>query len=281
MNNYKIYTELDEIIANYKTGKSEKIAGLYRSPFKVIKMCEYYSNSLYMGIQGQTFSFDAGYNKDALGRDKPFYNIVNFRVALAKTATDLDIKDIQITSDNPKHRIQAMLLNREAYEWMKGNFGQVLNKMGSTRPKYGGYLIKKTETKGDLKIEVVDWTKVFTDVTDIMGGPIVEEHNMSPVQIKKKDGVWENVTEVLKQNKKTKTKDDGNKITVYEVVGEFSVDIYKEFSDEESTDSDEYTYSLQKYLIACVGDTKYPLYHEELSGSYLIITNIYHGKTNR
>lgn len=260
-NQYKIYGEIDEIQSNYEGGRSERIAGLYRSPFQIVKMCEYYSNSRYLSVYQ-----DGQYNKDALGRDKPFYNIVNFRVALAKTATDLDIKDIQIVSDNPKHDVKSMLLNREAYEWMKEDFSLTLNKMGSTRPKYGGYLLKKTMEEGKLKIDVVDWTKVSTSVSDIMGNPIVEEHNLSPVQLKRKDGVWDNVDDVLRANKKRKGIEKRT-ITVYEAVGEFPKMYLNDFNGKDSTAKDEFTFSLQRYFVADVDGEKFPLYSEELDGT--------------
>lgn len=264
-----IITELDEIKTNYEGSSSERIKGLYRSPFKIIRMCEFYTASKYLGNQPivtGTGVYEYRYNQDGLGRDKPFYNIVNFRVQLAKVATDLDIHDIQIVADNPKHRVQSMLLNREAYEWMKTDFGQTLNKMGTTRPKYGGYLIKRTEIDGELKIEVVDWTKVYTDLTDILGGPIVECHNMSPVEIKAKEGSWENVTEVLKAHKGLKDKNKSTRIEVYEVLGEFPKSVFNQTKGEQSSADDEFLFSLQKYFIAEVGEKKYVMYAEEIKG---------------
>jgi hypothetical protein len=257
---FKIFTELEEIKGNYEGTSLEKVSGLYRSQSHVIKMCEYYSDSRYLG---------ANYgNQRSIGQGKldvPFYNIVNFRVALAKTATDLDIKDIQIISDNPKHQVHSMLLNREVYEWMKEEeFSKTLNQMGVTRPKYGGYLLKRTEAKGKLEIEVVKWTNVFTDQTNILGGPIVECHHMSPVDIKKKDGIWNNVIDVLKAHKKLK--DRAPVIDVYEITGEFPIHIFKNSIEEESTEEEEYTYSLQRYFVASVDDAKYLMYSEELSG---------------
>ncbi len=255
----KIFLELDEVKKNYAEGKTERFDGLYRSPWQVIKMCEYYSSSRYL-----TVTNEGKYNKDGMGRDKPFYNIVNYRVALAKTATDLDIKDIQIVADNPKHQVESMLLNHECYEWMKeANFSLTLNKMGSTRPKYGGYLAKKTMVDGKLKIDVLDWTKVYTDPINIMGGPIVECHYMSPVDLKKKDGVWENIDDVLGAYYKQKSKE---KIEVYECLGYFSECLYNDFYDIEEKADDEYTYTLQKYFIAQVGAEKFPLYCEKPSG---------------
>ena len=262
-NTYKIYAQLDEMESNYKKSSLEKIDGLQRSQYKVIKMCEYYSDSRYLG---SNFG-----NRKTIGNgaiDVPFYNIVNYRVALAKTATDLDIKDIQIISDNPEHQVESMLLNREAYEWMKeAEFSVTLNEMGQTRPKYGGYLVKKTEDdEGGLKIEVVRWTNIMTDQNDILGGPIVETHYMSPVDIKAKENVWDDVDTVLRAYSKVKPSERPNAIEVYEITGVFSKDIYLDSQGKEYTDDDKYDYSLQRYFCAVVGSKKYLMFSEKLSG---------------
>ena len=256
--NYKIFTEIDEVSSSYDN-RLEKVEGLYRSQKEIIKMCEYYSDSRYI---------DAHYGNlmNGSGRPVPFYNIVNYRVALAKTATDLDIKDIQIVSDNPKYQVHSMLLNREAYEWMKEGFSLTLNQMGHTRPKYGGYLVKKTEVKGKLNIDVVKWTNVKTDQNEILGGAIIETHHMSPVELKRKDDIWENVIDVLKAHKKIRDKDRPTVIDVYEITGEFPVAIFKNADGKEESDADLYTYSLQHYFIADMDSKKYLLYWEELKG---------------
>ena len=231
---YKIFAEIDDIKTTYEGGSLEKISGLTRSQYQVIRMCEFYSDSKYLGTYIGNTKPVAGGNIDI-----PFYNIVNFRVALAKTATDLDIKDIQIVSDDPKHQVQSMILNREAYEWMKtSEFSKTLNTMGLTRPKYGGYLVKKCEEDDGLEIEVVRWTNVWTDQSDILGAPIVENHHLSPVELNRKIKDWDNVKEVLQAHRKIRAKDRPTRIDVHEVTGEFPVYIYKNAEDEEPTDED-------------------------------------------
>lgn len=257
---YEIFKELTELQNNYNNKSLEKIEGLQRKQKDIIKMCEYYSDSRYL---------DANYGNrlGRTGRPVPFQNIVNYRVALAKTATDLDIKDIQIISDNPDHQVHSMLLNREAFEWMKTNeFSLTLNKMGYYRPKYGGYLLKRVMEKGNLKIEVVKWNNVMTDQMDILGGPIVETHHMTPVMLKNKDGIWNNVREVLKAYKKLDADDRELNIEVQEITGEFPKCVIKDAMSEEDTEEDEYTYSLQRYFVAEVGEEKYLMYGEELTG---------------
>lgn len=245
----------------YETGSLEKIGGLVRSQYQVIRMCEYYSDSKYLG------SYIG--NKKKIGRgviDVPFNNVVNFRVALAKTATDLDIKDVQIEADDPEYQVESMILNRECYQWMKkSGFSKTLNQMGSTRPKYGGYLVKKNETDG-LKIDVVRWTNVWTDQNDVLAGPIVETHQMSPVALKKKDGTWYNIDDVLQLHKKIKAKERPSTIEVREVTGEYPIAVFKDANDEERTDADNYTFSLQRYYCAHVGGLDVIMYSEELDG---------------
>lgn len=256
---YKIFSEVDDIKTNYETSSLEKVSGLKRSQYQVIKMCEYYSDSRYMGKTNE--------NNKRNGVDIPFYNIVNYRVALAKTATDLDIKDIQIVADNPKYTVHSMLLNREAYEWMKlEEFSKTLNLMGQTRPKYGGYLVKKTEIKGKLNIDVVKWTNVWTDQNDILNNPIVEKHPMSPIALKNKQGVWDNVVDVLKLHQGMKAKDRPTTIDIYEATGEFPIAVYKDAVGEKVTEDDKYTYSMQRHFMAELDGKKFLLYSEELTG---------------
>lgn len=259
-NQYKIFAEFNDIKGSYDNDSREKIEGLTRKQKDVIKMCEYYSDSRYLEA-------NYGNRLNQTGRPVPFRNIVNYRVTLAKVATDLDIKDFQITSDNPNHQVASMLLNREAYEWMKtSGFAKTLNEMGTTRPKYGGYLVKKTEAKGKLDIGIVRWTNVMTDQDDILGGAIVEEHAFSPVKLNKKAGVWENVEEVLEQFKKVKESGRDTSVTVYEITGEFPKCVYKDAQNEDESESDEYTYSLQRYFLADLDGKKYLMYSEELPG---------------
>ncbi len=258
MQNYKIFQEIDDLKSAYEQDSLEKISGLTRSQYQVIRMCEFYTDSKYLG------SYIG--NKKTIGRgsiDVPFYNIVNYRVALAKTATDLDIKDIQIVSDNPEHQVESMLLNREAYEWMKtSEFSVTLNQMGTNRPKYGGYLVKKCYEDGELKIDVVRWTNVITDQNKILGGPIVETHHMSPVEVNSKKDIWDNTKEVLKAFKGSKE----TCIDIFEVTGEFPLSIYNNAEDLEGREDDEYTYSLQRYFVAKVGAKNFLLSCEELDG---------------
>lgn len=278
---YKICTEVKQLESDYETGFINILEGLTFSQWKTIKMCEFYANSKYLGAyggvqtQGLLGNASTSLNKDELGRDAPFYNIVNFRVTIAKVATDLDIKDIDITSDDPKHYVKAMLLRQECYEWMKeNNFAQFLNRMGYTRAKYGGVLVKKFENEDkELELQVVQWKNAITDQVNIVNNPITERQYMTYSEILKKKGIWDKVEDILKANKnlamakKYGVKEVSNRICVYEVKGEFPIEYLKNAKDQETIEEDKYEYSMQQYYIADVYGKTYIMYAEELKES--------------
>lgn len=266
---YKICTEIKKLESDYETGFINILEDLTFSQWKTLKMCEFYANSKYLNS-----SKTNGVNKDELKRDTPFYNIVNFRVTIAKVATDLDIKDIDITSDDPKHYIKAMLLRKEAYEWMKeNNFAQFLNRMGYTRAKYGGVLVKKYDEGDKMELQVVQWKNVITDQVNIIDNPLIERHYMTPAELLKKKDVWDNIEEVLKLNQDSKAargygvKQVSNRICIYEAKGEFPIEFLKNARDELTTQKDKYEYARQQYFVADVYGKNFILYAEELKKS--------------
>ena len=250
--NYKILTLLDDLTEKYAE-PIQRVEGLIRNPKDIIKTIEYYTNNQYLSG-----------NKDAIGREKPFYNVCNFRVTTAKTATDLDVKDIRFEADSLKYSVQAMIINHELYKYLKEiNFSQTLNDMGVTRPRYGGVLVKQYDDGEGLEIEVVDWVNVDFDPNDIEGGTIIETHYLKPTELLKRADVWtgyDEVSEVIKEHAKI-TKNKPQDIEIKEITGEFS----KSY-DPKEIDNDENESKFQKmcFYVAVVGTRKFLLYKEDL-----------------
>lgn len=248
METYKILTYLDDITDSYKES-TQRVDGLVRNPKEIIKTIEFYTASEYLSG-----------NKDELGREKPFYNVCNYRVTTAKTATDLDVKDIRYEPDQLKYSTQAMLINHELYKYLKEvNFSLTLNEMGITRPKYGGLLVKKSKVDGKLKIDVVDWVNVDFDPGDVLGGAIVETHYLQPSELAGMTS-WDNVAEVLEAHNK-KNKNKPAKIEIKEVSGEFPQSMYPDNENNPSYE-DKGEYARMCFYIAIVGKKKYLLYYE-------------------
>lgn len=247
---YKILTHLDGIIDSYDE-PIQLVDGLYRDPKDIIRTVEFYTNDKYLSG-----------NQDALGREKPFYNICNYRVTVAKTATDIDVKDIKYEPDSLNDSIPAMLINHELYKYLKeSNFSETLNDMGKTRPKYGGLLVKKYIEEGKLDIDVVDWKNVKFNPANIKDGVIIETHWMQPSELASKADVWENVSEVMKAHAKA-NKNKPKAIEVKEITGEFDSTFDP---DVEDVEGNEMKFKKMCFYLACIGKKKYFLYKEDLS----------------
>jgi hypothetical protein len=69
----------------YRSDQIEIAKGYQLSQHQTLRTIDFYHNSqLLTG------------NSDSLGREKPFYNIVKFRVNIATRQTDLDTKDVKM-----------------------------------------------------------------------------------------------------------------------------------------------------------------------------------------
>jgi hypothetical protein len=178
MENYKIYSYLDKLTDAYKE-PVQLVDGLHINFKDTIRTIEFYTNSKYTSG-----------NTDALGREKPFYEINNFRVTIAKVGTDIDVKDIKFEPDSLKDSVPTMLINRELFKYLKDSkFSETLNDMGFTRPKYGELLVSKHEDGDKLDIVVEAWKNMEVDPCNIAKGPKIKTHWLQPSELAEKADV--------------------------------------------------------------------------------------------
>lgn len=230
-----IKQELELIKGNYdKT--INLVDGLPFSQKNQIRTIEFYNNSKYLNG-----------NKDELGREKPFMQILNAICDVENAAKDLDTKDIQITSDDANHYLESWLLSKDIYVWMKeSNFAKTLNDMRDIHTRYGSLLVKKVIKDGELTLEMPEWKNLITDQVNIINGPIIETHWMTAGEISKMKE-WKNVDKVLE---KIRSGGSSKRIPVYEIRGEFSRATYKDAMGEKYSKKDETEYSYQLYYVA-------------------------------
>lgn len=182
---------------------------------------------------------------DALGREKPFFNIVTAASNVWYRATDIDRKDIRIKPVKSSGHTTALLANAKSKEWMrKSNFGVWLNDWGLTLAQYGSAVSKFVEQDGKLIAKVVPWNRLIIDAIDFYGNPVIEKHYYTPSQLRKNKMFDQEMVESLIENAlqsretsggdKSDTKADY--IEVYELHGEFE----KELLTNKESDSDIY-----------------------------------------
>lgn len=188
---------------SYRSDTIQITEGYEFSQYETLRTVELYDNDRF--ISG---------NKDTLGREKPFFSIVSFRKNVATRATDLDTKDVQVESDRVTETSFAasFILNLKNRNWMKKSmFATFLNRMGQTRCKYGGVLVKKTEQDWELGIHVVAWLNAITDQVDIRNGVKIERHYDNPAQLKTDvPKNWDNIDDAIEAAKKDRTAQAAN-----------------------------------------------------------------------
>lgn len=97
---YKICQELERIKTSYDT-PLQRVEGLYSKQKDIIRMIEFYSSSRYLNGQ-----------KDELGRDKAFYQVLNGICDVENAAKDIDTKDISATSDDSEHYTESFCFQK-------------------------------------------------------------------------------------------------------------------------------------------------------------------------
>lgn len=238
---------------SYRSDLIEITPGYEYSQYQTLRTIELYHNS----------KFETG-NKDTLQREKPFYNITKFRVNVATRATDLDTKNIAIFSEAAEAETEAFLLTLKNRNWMKqSNLAVFLNRMGHTRAKYGGVLVKKTEQGGELGLHIMQWLNMITDQVDIADGVKIERHHYTPSKLRQvaKQLGWNNVDAAIEAAKKTREAQAGNSpskpnktpganIEVFEVHGVLPTCHLAGTSDKYPADyGDEHEYERQMHVV--------------------------------
>ena len=248
-----IYEFVKEQRNDYRSLLIEITEGYEYSQYQTLRLIELYHNS----------KFETG-NKDSLGREKPFYNITKFRTNVATRATDLDTKNITIFSDAADAETEAFLLTLKNRNWMKqSNLATFLNRMGHTRAKYGGVLVKKTEQGGELGLHIMQWLNMITDQVDIADGVKIERHYYTPSKLRQvaQQLGWKNIQGAIDAAQKTReaqagkspgkqNKTPGAYIEVYEVHGVLPTCMLAGTSDKYPADyGDEHEYERQMHVV--------------------------------
>lgn len=168
---------------------------------------------------------------DIIG-DYPFDNISKFRVLLEARATDFDSKHVEVEPKRPdkESRVKTMIATKAIRRWMrKYKFGQTINDICITRPKYGGVLVSKVEEG----VVVDKWQNLIVDQSDVMSGPRIKRHYLTPSEMTKKRGVWENIDDALLTAQEEREKDmEGSEGETAETQG-FLIEVFEVQGDIE------------------------------------------------
>jgi hypothetical protein len=200
---------------------------------------------------------------DALGRPKPFFNIVSAAVNIWYRATDLDRKNIKFFPKNNGSTILAFIANVLLQNWMdKNRFGQFLNSWGRGLAKYGSAVLKFVEQDGELMPSVIPWNRMICDPVDFDSLPRIEKFYKTPAQlgqIKEYDQVAIDALITALQSRNTisgrKKDNQNNFIELYEVHGEMDSRLLDKEPDL-SLENKDIKYIQQMHVISFVKSDK-------------------------
>lgn len=190
---------------------------------------------------------------DAMGRDKPFFNIVTAAINIWYRATDVDRKNVRIKATKQVHIILAFVATILLQEWMnRASFGVFLNKWGRTLAKYGSAILKFVVKEDGLHADVMNWNTMIVDPINFNNNIKIEKMWLTPAQLKKRKGYNKELVNRLINDTQTRKllgsnqKQDNNAgfIPIYEVHGDLPLCLIT--GDER----DEETYTEQMHVIS-------------------------------
>lgn len=242
-----IYALAQDAATRYRNESSrmDVVEGLPFFMYESIREAEFLTSGHYM-----TGDYDEN------GDLKPFHDILTRLLENQRSAEEVDIADLEISTDDPDYYTRAMLLSKYNQDWLyKKNIGKFLNEAIETRGKYGGLLVKVIEADDEFDLEVVDWNSFNGDPMDLRSGLKVINHFYTPsqfIEVAKERG-WDMqaVTDAIELYRRTDIADDTKEqketIGDYVLVREVSGDLPKYYLEE---NADEYEYVHQIHYIA-------------------------------
>lgn len=188
--------------------------------------------------------------KDSLGRDKPFFNIVLSARNIWFRATDIDRKHIMAKPVKESDIVGSFLLSVHLQDWMRReNFGKFLNSWGLVQAGFNSAVVKFIEKDGRLIPSVIPWSRLIYDQVNFDANPKIEVLELTEQEMYdryEKEKVDELVGTAKARELLDKKKKDNKSgyYKVYEIHGKFPVSM---ITDKES---DKERYSQQIHVLS-------------------------------
>jgi hypothetical protein len=242
-----IYSLAQGVVQRYRdnSDQNDVVEGLSFDMYEHVREVEFFTSGHYM----------TG-DHDEYGDLKPFHDITTRILENQRVAEEVDSADITITTDDSDYYTRAMLISKFNQDWLAHeNIGKFLNDAIETRGKYGGLLVKVTETDDELGLEVVDWNSFAGDVQNLGTGIRVINHFYTPSELLKvaSECDWDidQCKEAIELYAEADNDEDlrvqkettGKYVLVREVTGDLPETYIKE-------NGDEFTYSHQIHYVA-------------------------------
>ena len=145
-----------------------------------VPVVEGYAWSMFEHVRLTTLYMNSQY-KTGKEDDKPFRNIILPKVNLEHRAVQFDLSEIEFYINSEDEDFKSFLVKKWHDRWaVQNDIADFLDELSETYTDYGGVLVKNTKDA----LEVVPFQRLaFCDQTDMLSGPICEQHEYSPDQL--------------------------------------------------------------------------------------------------
>ena len=181
-----LFKTIEEEIRSYQEDTIDISDGVSFSQYALVKNISRFENHIY-----ETGKYDSQ------GNYKYWYDIISPRVNDEIKNVDFDRSNIFIYSDSIKDRLAVYLTNLQLKDWLtETGQGENLNDAVEEFSSWGNILWKKIKDyykKVDLKNTYI-LNQIAKTVNDTA---IIERHNLTQSDLRKKKGIWKNVDDVI------------------------------------------------------------------------------------
>lgn len=196
-------------------------------------MSKYVRNDLYEDINKIYAYLESKHitgEKDSMGRDKPFFNIVLASRNVWWRATDIDRKNIMAKPTKTTDIVGAFLLSVHLQDWMRReNFGVFLNNWGIELAGFNSAVSKFVEKDGKLIASVVPWSRLIVDQVNFAQNIKIELLELTEQQLYERgydEQAVKNMCDAARARELTNKQKKDNKnnyYKIYEVHGKMSL----------------------------------------------------------
>lgn len=217
---------------------------------------------------------------DSQGSYKFWFDIVQPRIDADVKNIDFDTKNIEVYTDRKQDVLPNIIVNLKNREYLRDT-GQdeEINSAIEEGEGWGNVVWKKIKG-GYERVDLRNFYVINQTAFNLDESPVIERHEMSQSDLRKKSGIWKNIDDTIKgckQNTYKATPEvQGNEMTmphypVYERNGEVSYFDLKQAKGESPIEIDRDKFTLAKIITSGIEtqgehsfSPKYVLYAEEI-----------------
>lgn len=182
-----IFKTIEEEVMSYLGPEIEIAEGVKHSQYKLIRRIMRFKNRVYP--KGKITN---------QARYKYWYDIIQSRINSEVKNIDIDTENALVYSENTMGDFPAVFIcNLKLREWMRdNNQGDKLNAAVEMFSGDGNVVFKKTKTGYEL-FDPINFFVVNQTAETLNETSVIERYQLTQSELRKKDGVWDNVQNVI------------------------------------------------------------------------------------